>query len=75
MRHRFHPLPAPCVSRVFTGLVALDSEGYVVWYYQAPYKTTRESSEGETYYLVFDWIPDSCVQFMHITHTHTIQHV
>ena len=31
---------------------------YVVWYYASDYDTSHRSSAGETYYLVFDWLPD-----------------
>ena len=44
---------------VFSGIVAIDADGYVVWYYRAPFETGVMESEGETYYLVFDWLPSS----------------
>ena len=44
---------------VFTGVVLLDAEGWVVWYLSLPYDEDDEDSLGETGYAVYDWVPDS----------------
>ena len=44
---------------VFTGVVLLDAEGWVVWYLSLPYDESDEESLGETGYAVYDWVPNS----------------
>lgn len=44
---------------VFDGLIAMDGDGYVVWYHKMPYDDAEKDSQGETGYAIWDWVPST----------------